>query len=93
MKSLLIVPLMLVAGAAFATDAPGSSPGASAESSNHDHASAPASDEFSKLDTDHDGVLSKAEMSHHPKAAHMVMVDENRDGVLSRDEFAELSDM
>ena len=41
----------------------------------------------------HDGVLSKAEMSHHPKSAHMAMVDEDQDGTLSREEFAALEGM
>jgi hypothetical protein len=50
-------------------------------------------DEFDRLDVNHDSVLSRAELAHHPKAAHMAMVDENGDGVLGRGEFAELEGM
>ena len=48
---------------------------------------------FERLDANHDGVLSRAEMSHHPNAAHMAMVDESGDGVLSREEYDALQDM
>lgn len=86
---LFILPLALLAGTAFAGD-----PRESADHGPNQHsAEAAPADEFSKLDSNHDGVLSRAEMSHHPKAAHMAMVDEDHDGKLSREEFSELEGM
>ena len=90
----LLLASILATGVAFASDVD-----ANASAPSGDHATVAqgpvghGADAFSTLDTNHDGVLSKAEMGHHPKAAHMAMVDENRDGVLSRDEFAELEGM
>lgn len=86
---LFIFPLALLAGTAFAGDPKESGDHASNQHSNE----ASRVDEFSRLDLDHDGVLSRAEMSHHPKAAHMAMVDEDHDGTLSREEFSELEGM
>ena len=86
--SLPILFLCLVAGAAFAGEPKGEPAHA-----NPVAAETTPPDEFSKLDLNHDGVLSRAEMSRHPKAAHMAMVDEDQDGTLSREEFAELEGM
>jgi Ca2+-binding EF-hand superfamily protein len=52
-----------------------------------------ADDAFAKLDTDKNGVLSKAELARHPMAAHAAMVDANRDGSLDRKEFEALQRM
>ena len=86
--------LLLASGVAVAGDAAVASHAATVDHTVHTQtASAQPPDEFAALDTNHDGVLSKAEMSRYAKAGHMAMVDENQDGVLSRDEFAELKDM
>ncbi|ODU52307.1 MAG: hypothetical protein ABS98_04260 [Lysobacteraceae bacterium SCN 69-48] len=46
-----------------------------------------ASDEFTKLDTDKDGSLSKAELAKHRLAPHFGMLDADRNGRLSKAEF------
>jgi hypothetical protein len=45
---------------------------------------------FDALDTNKDGQLSKAELAKHPMAAHASMVDADKNGSLSRDEFKAL---
>ena len=83
--------LSLLAGSAFAGGTP----------QHADHANAPPapdakpaqSDTFAKLDVNKDGSLSKAELGRHPMAAHMAMVDADRNGVLNREEFAKLEKM
>lgn len=93
-RSIVFLACLLGVDSAAATDARPHAPTPSPETEAHAQAAGrPPADEFSLLDTNHDGVLSKAELSRHPKAAHMAMVDENGDGVLSREEFAELSGM
>ena len=47
-----------------------------------------AAEEFAKLDTNKDGMLSKAEIpAQHPLYAHFDMLDGNKDGSVSKDEF------
>lgn len=92
--SLTFAALLLASGVAMAGNTAVIPHGSSADQPEHvQTASVQPADEFAALDTNHDGVLSKDEMSRNAKAAHMAMVDENQDGVLSRDEFAELKDM
>lgn len=58
-----------------------------------DHHAVP-SDEFTALDKNKDGKLTKAEFpAKHPLAAHFGMLDTNRDGSLSKAEFAKHHDM
>jgi hypothetical protein len=90
--SLSIFPLALLAGSALAGASPGAGGATAMEHASAEHAAASA-DEFSQLDANHDAVLSQAEMARHSTAAHMAMVDDNGDGVLGRDEFAELEGM
>lgn len=92
-SSAFLLALALVSGAAFAG---GQSSGSTQQDSPPHHENdiaQAATDEFSKLDTNHDGTLSRAELAKHPKAAHMAMVDEDQDGLLSRDEFEQLQGM
>jgi Ca2+-binding EF-hand superfamily protein len=45
--------------------------------------------EFARLDANHDGKLSRAELpAKHPLAPHFEMLDANHDGSLSPGEFA-----
>ena len=98
---LLLLPLSLAFGNAVATGAPQSAPAdahahhapASATQAGHAMGSDAADDAFAKLDTDKNGVLSKAELAKHPMAAHAAMVDANRDGSLDRKEFEALQRM
>ena len=97
----LLVPLSLAFGTAVAAGPTQSAP---ADAHPH-HAPAPAAharhamdsdaigDAFAKLDTDKNGLLSKAELAKHPMAAHAAMVDANRDGNLDRKEFEALQKM
>lgn len=87
--SLFILSLTLATGIAFADEGKSAPEHASVAGSSE----AATVDAFATLDVNHDGVLSKAEMSHHPKSAHMAMVDEDQDGTLSREEFAALEGM
>ena len=48
---------------------------------------------FDALDTNKDGQLSKEELVKHPMAAHASMVDADRNGSLSREEFTALQKM
>ena len=91
MKFASVLLLSFLSGAAFA-DGPNPVP-AQPGSQASPGASRAVPDEFSKLDVNHDGELSKAELAKHPKAAHMAMVDENQDGFLSREEFEQLQGM
>lgn len=45
-------------------------------------------DEFTQLDINKDGFLSKTELAKHALAPHFDMVDANHDGKLSKEEFA-----
>lgn len=54
---------------------------------------ASATDAFARMDINHDGFLSRAELAKHPMAAHAVMVDADKDGRLSRSEFKALESM
>jgi Ca2+-binding EF-hand superfamily protein len=44
--------------------------------------------DFTKLDTNKDGSLSKEELAKHKLAPHFGMLDSNKDGKLSPQEFA-----
>lgn len=92
--SMFLFSLTLLSGGVFAV-------GRNSTLEGHDSQGAPVarggnqtvSDEFSKLDSNHDGKLSRTELAKHPKAAHMAMVDENQDGLLSQEEFGQLQGM
>ena len=50
--------------------------------------------EFTRLDTDKDGFISKSELpDKHPLLPHFGMVDKNRDDKLDRNEFEVASKM
>lgn len=51
-------------------------------------AQAPKSGEFTALDTDKDGSLSKAELTKHKLGPHFDMLDTDKDGRLGVAEFA-----
>lgn len=85
----LLLSLSLPAASAFAVAAPQHADHAPAQHT----ADAKQADAFAKLDANKDGVLSKAELAHHPMVGHMAMVDADRNGVLNRDEFAKLEKM
>ena len=93
--SLSMMSLFLVAGAAFA--------GGQATTPTTDHGQhkpmdhkkqehgqhKPAADaDFTKLDVNKNGALSKEELAKHKLAAHFGMLDTNKDGKLSSQEFA-----
>ena len=95
--SVFLFSLTLLSGGAFAV-------GRNSAPEGHDSPGAPVapvarggnqtvSDEFSRLDSNHDGKLSRTELAKHPKAAHMAMADENQDGLLSQEEFEQLQGM
>ena len=90
-------PLMILAvfatGTAFAADPPKAPAKPVTPTTDHGKHAGHASDAFAALDTNKDGVLSKAELVKHPMAAHASMVDANKDGVLDRSEFAALQGM
>ena len=48
---------------------------------------------FDALDANKDGQLSKTELAKHPMGAHASMVDADRNGSLSREEFKALLQM
>lgn len=88
-----ILSLVLIAGVAFAGEQASTAPHQQPQQGHPATGQTTPVDEFSKLDTNHDGKLSRAELAKHPKAAHMAMADENQDGFLSKDEFAALETM
>ena len=94
--------LLLTAGSALATDPVKTDKPAAAEPMDHskmdmsdgqmDHGKMSV-ETFTKLDTDKNGKLSKAEMAKHPKAAHFSMLDTDKNASLSPAEFAKASGM
>ena len=56
-------------------------------------ASADIAKAFDALDTNKNGQLSRIELAKHPMAAHASMVDADRNGSLSREEFKALQQM
>ena len=98
----LAVSLLLATGSALAADPVKTDKPASSQPMDHskmdmshgqmDHGKMQG-DAFTKLDTDKDGKLSKAEMAKHPKAAHFSMLDTDKNGSLSSAEFAKASGM
>ena len=81
--SLSMMALFLMAGAAFAggqTTTPTTDHG--------QHKPAAADADFTKLDANKDGSLSKEELAKHKLAPHFGMLDSNKDGKLSPQEFA-----
>ena len=82
-SSLSMMALFLMAGAAFAggqTTTPTTDHG--------QHKPAAADADFTKLDANKDGSLSKEELAKHKLAPHFGMLDSNKDGKLSPQEFA-----
>ena len=81
--SLSMMALFLMAGAAFAggqTTTPTTDHG--------QHKPAAFDADFTKLDANKDGSLSKEELAKHKLAPHFGMLDSNKDGKLSPQEFA-----
>ena len=92
----LLLLTTFATGTAFAAEPPKTSTKPAASTTDHgkmSHAGHTTPDAFTTFDTNKDGVLSKAELSKHPMAAHASMVDANKDGVLNRTEFAALQSM
>jgi Ca2+-binding EF-hand superfamily protein len=84
---------LLVLALAFAT---GHAIAAPQSQSHAAHAPATAEDTtkaFDALDTNKDGQLSKEELAKDPMGAHAAMVDADRNGSLSREEFTALQKM
>ena len=92
-----VFPLMLLAifatGTAFAAEPQEAPTKPVTPTTVHGKHAGQVPDAFAVLDTNKDGVLSKAELAKHPMAAHASMVDANKDGVLDRSEFAALQGM
>lgn len=92
----LLLLVAIAAGAASAAEPQKTSTKPATPAAHHGKVTTPghaAPDAFTALDTNKDGVLSKAELAKHPMAAHASMVDANKDGVLNRSEFAALQGM
>ncbi|WP_313231838.1 EF-hand domain-containing protein [Stenotrophomonas acidaminiphila] len=93
--SLSMMTLFLMAGAAVAG---GQTTTPTTDHSQHkpmdhkhdhgQHAPAAADADFTKLDTNKDGALSKEELAKHKLASHFDMLDGNKDGKLNPQEFA-----
>ncbi|EKT4102255.1 MULTISPECIES: hypothetical protein [Lysobacteraceae] len=94
--SLSMMALFLMAGAAFAggqtttptTDHGQHKPMDHKKQEHGQHKPAAADADFTKLDTNKDGALSKEELAKHKLAPHFGMLDGNKDGKLSPQEFA-----
>jgi hypothetical protein len=88
---------LLVLALAFATGHAIAAPQSQSHAA-HAPATAPAAADdttkaFDALDTNKDGQLSKEELAKDPMGAHAAMVDADRNGSLSREEFTALQKM
>lgn len=91
--SLLVLALAFATGHAIAAPQSQSHAAPAAPAA---HAPAIADDTtkaFDALDTNKDGQLSKEELAKDPMGAHAAMVDADRNGSLSREEFTALQKM
>ncbi|CAN7334833.1 hypothetical protein [Pseudoxanthomonas sp.] len=94
--SLSMMALFLISGAAFAggqtttptTDHGQHKPMDHKKQEHGQHKPAAADADFTKLDANKDGSLSKEELAKHKLAPHFGMLDSNKDGKLSPQEFA-----
>ena len=94
--SLSMMALFLMAGAAFAggqtstptTDHGQHKPMDHKKQEHGQHKPAASDADFTKLDANKDGSLSKEELAKHKLAPHFGMLDSNKDGKLSQQEFA-----
>lgn len=97
MKQVSLLFLTLVLASAGALAAPQAHPSASPMDHSKMAAAPDPSDDIAKvfdaLDTNKDGQLSKTELAKHPMAAHASMVDADKNGSLSREEFKALQQM
>ena len=93
--SLLVLVLAFATGNAFASP---QSQSRAHGAKGHAPATAPVAPDdvakaFDALDANKDGQLSKIELAKHPMGAHASMVDADRNGSLSREEFTALQKM
>ena len=95
MKSSIALLTAMLSTAAFAQQASQRSPAApnsaqqpATETAPHTNQSVDVGAVFEKLNTSHDGKLTRQQAEAHPTvAANFDSVDTNHDGVVSRDEF------
>ena len=95
MKSSIALVAALFSTAAFAQQAPQSPPAApnsaqrpATETAPHANQSVDVGAVFDRLNTSHDGKLTRQQAQAHPTvAANFDNVDTNHDGVISREEF------
>ena len=92
LATLSFCTLLLTSGAVLAGGQDHTAHQDHADHAAHD-AAKPAGEEFSTLDTNKDGALSKEELAKHRLAPHFSMLDSDRNGRLSAKEFAAGRDM
>ena len=90
MMALCLVSAVAVAGGQNATPAAdqGQHKPMDHKKQEHGQQKPAASTEFTQLDANKDGALSKDELATHRLASHFGMLDSNKDGKLSPQEFS-----